>query len=64
MSPLNPPPSVATHEVVTALRTARRRRRLGDTHWGDLAYRVYTTALTCIVVAMMLSGWIGDRVAV
>ena len=61
MSPLNPPPAAATHEVVTALRTARRRRRLGDTHWGDLAYRVYTTALTCIVVAMMLSGWIGDE---
>jgi hypothetical protein len=46
---------------VAELRATRRRRRLGDTQWGDLAYRVYTTALFCLVVAMMLAGWVGDQ---
>lgn len=60
MEALAPPPTEESHDAIVDLRAARRRRRLGDTHWGDLAYRVYTTALFCIVVAMMLSGWVGD----
>ena len=42
------------------LRSARRRRRIGDVAWGDLAYRVYTTALACLVFAVFASGWVGD----
>jgi hypothetical protein len=62
MIPLPAPPRATGHEAVVELRSARRRRRLGDTEWGELAYRVYTTALFCLVVAMMLSGWIGGEV--
>lgn len=43
------------------MRAARRARRLGDVAWGDLAYRVYTTALATLVVAVFLSGLIGDE---
>ncbi len=42
------------------MRSARRRRRIGDVAWGDLAYRVYTTALACLVFAVFASGWVGD----
>jgi len=48
--------SVAMDEM----RGARRRRRIGDVAWGDLAYRVYTTALACLVFAVFASGWVGD----
>jgi hypothetical protein len=47
-------------EVVGELRAARRRRRLGDTDWFELAYRVYTTAFVVLVVTIMLSGWVGN----
>lgn len=57
---VNDPDTDQTHEAVAALRAVRRRRRLGDTEWGDLAYRVYTTAFFCLVVLIMLSGWVGD----
>ncbi|MGI9578564.1 MAG: hypothetical protein ACR2OH_10220 [Microthrixaceae bacterium] len=46
--------------VVGELRSARRRRRLGDTDWFELAYRVYTTAFVGLVVTIMLSGWVGS----
>lgn len=29
--------------------------------WGDLAYRVYTTALAALVLAVFASGFVGDR---
>jgi hypothetical protein len=38
----------------------RRRRRLGDKEWGELAYRAYTTALATIVVLVFASGLVGD----
>lgn len=47
--------------AVDDLRRARRRRRIGDVAWGDLAYRVYTTTLGCIVFAIFASGWVGDH---
>jgi hypothetical protein len=51
-------------EVAAALdemRGARRHRRIGDVAWGDLAYRVYTTTLACLVFAVFASGWVGDH---
>lgn len=42
------------------LRAVRRRRRLGNVAWGDLAYRVYTTALGSIVLVIFASGLVGD----
>ncbi|MEX0768707.1 MAG: hypothetical protein WD029_09565 [Microthrixaceae bacterium] len=47
-------------EAMDQMRGARRRRRIGDVAWGDLAYRVYTTALACLVFAVFASGWVGD----
>lgn len=44
------------------MRAARRRRRLGTVAWGDLAYRVYTTALAALVLAVFASGLVGDEV--
>lgn len=46
--------------ALSDLRRARRRRRLGDKEWGELAYRVYTTMLASIVVVVFASGLIGD----
>ena len=46
--------------AVADLRRARRRRRLGDRHWGELAYRAYTTALAALVAVVFLSGLVGD----
>ena len=50
-----------TAQVVADLRSTRRRRRLGDTEWGELAYRVYTTAFFVLVVVIMISGAVGDE---
>lgn len=55
------PPVALTAQVVAELRSTRRRRRLGDTEWGELAYRVYTTAFFVLVVIIMISGAVGDR---
>lgn len=44
-----------------AMHTARRRRRMGDIRWGDLAYRVYTTALAVLVLTIFASGLVGDE---
>lgn len=57
------PPVVSTSQVVSDLRSTRRRRRLGNTEWGELAYRVYTTAFFVLVVVIMVSGAVGDRPA-
>jgi hypothetical protein len=43
------------------LHAARRRRRMGDVAWGDLAYRVYTTALAVLVLVVFASGLVGDE---
>lgn len=43
------------------MHAARRRRRMGDLHWGDLAYRVYTTALAVLVLTVFASGLVGDE---
>ena len=48
-------------EAVSDMRATRRRRRLGDVSWGDLAYRVYTTTLVTLVLAVLVSSYIGDR---
>lgn len=47
-------------EALSDLRRRRRRRRLGNHEWGELAYRVYTTALAAIVSVVFASGLIGD----
>lgn len=59
---ITPDPPLLRDEFreVDAMRALRRRRRLGDVQWGDLAYRVYTTALGTIVVVIFASGVIGD----
>ncbi|MFV0318207.1 MAG: hypothetical protein ACK5O2_14755 [Microthrixaceae bacterium] len=60
MEALVEPPESLTAEVVSDLRSTRQRRRLGGTQWGELAYRVYTTAFFCLVLLVMISGAIGD----
>ncbi len=54
--PESPEPTAA----VTSLRSARRRRELAGREWGELAYRVYTTALGALVAVVFLSGLVGD----
>lgn len=34
---------------------------MGDVAWGDLAYRVYTTALAVLVLTVFASGLVGDE---
>lgn len=59
---------VATDATATLreLRRTRQRRRLGDTDWYDIAYRVYLFALVGLVVVVWVSdavdGAIGDEV--
>ncbi len=55
------PDPAASFGAMGALRATRRRRRLGDVVWGDLAYRVYTTALASLVLVIFASGFVGDR---
>lgn len=50
-----PTPTLAT---VHAMRRARRRRRLGDLEWFDIAYRVYLAALG----GGLLVAWLSDLV--
>ena len=60
-----PAPSDAT-STLRELRRTRQRRRLGDTDWYDIAYRVYLFALVGLVVVVWVSdaidGVIGDTV--
>ncbi len=44
--------------TLTELRRTRQRRRLGDTDWYDIAYRVYLFAL----IGLTLVVWISDAV--
>jgi len=55
------PEPLVGRAAVSDLRSRRRRRRLGDLEWGDLAYRVYTTSLGTLVIAVLLSSWVGDN---
>jgi hypothetical protein len=52
--------------TLTDLRRTRQRRRLGETDWYDIAYRVYLFALVGLVVVVWVSdaidGAIGDSV--
>jgi hypothetical protein len=48
-------------QAVAELRRARRVRRMGDTSFGDVAYRVYVTALLSLFAVFTASGWIGDE---
>jgi hypothetical protein len=52
--------------TLSELRRTRQRRRLGDTDWYDIAYRVYLFALVGLVVVVWVSdaidGVIGDTV--
>lgn len=52
--------------VVREMRATRQRRRLGDTEWFDVAYRVYLFALVGAIVVITASdaidGLIGDDV--
>jgi hypothetical protein len=46
--------------ALAELRRARRVRRMGDTTFGDVAYRVYVTALLSLFAVFTASGWVGD----
>lgn len=54
--------------VVAALRRARRDRRLGDTEWFDVLYRVYLFALAGLIATVVASdnvaGLVDDDVTV
>ena len=54
--------------VVTELRRARRDRRLGDTEWFDVLYRVYLFALVGVIAVVFasdnVSGLLDDDVTV
>ncbi len=56
----------AAKATLRELRRTRQRRRLGDTDWYDIAYRVYLFALVGLVSVVWLSdaidGVIGDTV--
>jgi hypothetical protein len=56
----------AAKATLRELRRTRQRRRLGDTDWYDIAYRVYLFALVGLVTVVWLSdaveGVIGDTV--
>ena len=54
-----PPPGAA--RALADLRRARRHNRMGERSWGELAYRVYVTALVTLLVGSSVVGWIGDR---
>ncbi len=52
--------------TLTELRRTRQRRRLGDTDWYDIGYRVYLFALVGLTVVVLVSdaidGAIGDGI--
>lgn len=56
-----------TRTALRDLRRTRQRRRLGDTEWFDVAYRVYLFALGGLVAIVLVSdavdGIVGDGVA-
>jgi hypothetical protein len=60
MTTVSPDLTLDARTAVSDLRRARRRRRLGDREWGELAYKAYTTALAALVAVVFLSGLVGD----
>ena len=64
--PVVVPDQRTSKATLADLRKTRQRRRLGDTDWYDIAYRVYLFALVGLTVVVMISdaidGLIGDGV--
>ena len=66
VEPVVVPDQRTSKATLAELRTTRQRRRLGDTDWYDIAYRVYLFALVGLVLVVWVSdaidGAIGDGV--
>jgi hypothetical protein len=64
--PLVVPDHRASKATLTELRHTRQRRRLGDTDWYDIAYRVYLFGLVGLALVVWVSeaidGVIGDGI--
>jgi len=64
--PVVVPDQRTSRATLAELRTTRQRRRLGDTDWYDIAYRVYLFALVGLAVVVWVSeaidGVIGDGI--
>lgn len=64
--PVVVPDQRTSKATLADLRKTRQRRRLGDTDWYDIAYRVYLFALVGLTVVVIISdaidGLIGDGV--
>jgi hypothetical protein len=58
VEPVVVPDQQASKATLSELRTTRQRRRLGDTDWYDIAYRVYLFAL----VGLTLVVWVSDAI--
>ncbi len=56
--PVVVPDQRTSKATLAELRTTRQRRRLGDTDWYDIAYRVYLFAL----VGLTLVVWVSDAI--
>ena len=60
------PDAPTAKATLTELRRTRQRRRLGDTDWYDIAYRVYLFALVGLTLVVWVSdaidGAIGDEI--
>jgi hypothetical protein len=60
------PDQRSSKATLAELRRTRQRRRLGDTDWYDIAYRVYLFALVGLTLVVWVSdavdGAIGDEV--
>ena len=66
VEPVVVPDQRTSKATLAELRTTRQRRRLGDTDWYDIAYRVYLFALVGLVLVVWVSdaidGAIGDGI--
>jgi hypothetical protein len=64
--PVVVPDQHTSKSTLAELRTTRQRRRLGDTDWYDIAYRVYLFALVGLALVVWVSeavdGVIGDGI--
>jgi hypothetical protein len=50
-------------DALRDLRRTRRRRRLGDVEWFDIAYKVYLSAFFGGTAVIIASDWVGDEPA-